>query len=77
MKGRTHVVARESASALMNEYSANRERAFATLKQRFNIRIQQIEQKLKRDLRELKDGELQKMYALMSELWYLCFGSIV
>jgi len=68
------VVARESASAVMDEYTANRERAFATLKQRFNIRIQQIEQKLKRDLRELKDGELQKVYAPSSKCWSFAFA---
>jgi hypothetical protein len=61
MKGRTHVVARDSASAVMDEYAANRERAIGTLKQRHHVRLQQVEQKLKRDLRELKDGELQKM----------------
>jgi hypothetical protein len=63
VKGRTNVVARDSASAVMDEYNHNRERAIGTLKQRFNVRLQQVEQKLKRDLRELKDGELQKMCA--------------
>ena len=63
MKSRTHVVARDSASAVMDEYHHNRERAVATLRQRFSVRLQQVEQKLKRDLRELKDGELQKVYA--------------
>lgn len=71
MRLRTHVVAKENASAVMDEYSSNRERAFATLKQRFNVRIQQIEQKLKRDLRELKDGEMQKVYVIPSEFWPL------
>jgi hypothetical protein len=61
MKGRTQVIARESVSAVMDEYHSNRERAIGTLKQRFTVRLQQIDQKLKRDLRELKDGELQKM----------------
>jgi hypothetical protein len=62
MKGRTHAVAtREKSSAVMDEYAHNRERAVGTLKQRFGVRLQQLQQKLKRDLRELKDGELQKM----------------
>jgi hypothetical protein len=63
MKSRTHVIARDSSSALIDEYHHNRERAVTTLKQRFSVRLQQVEQKLKRDLRELKDGELQKVYA--------------
>ncbi len=69
MKSRTHVVARDSSSALMDEYHHNRERAVTTLKQRFSVRLQQVEQKLKRDLRELKDGELQKVYAVCTALF--------
>ena len=71
VKGRTNVVARDSASAVMDEYNHNRERAICTLKQRFNVRLQQVEQKLKRDLRELKDGELQKMCAAV--LFWVAF----
>jgi hypothetical protein len=66
MKGRTHVIARDGATAVMEEYAANRERAIATLKLRHSVRVQQVEQKLKRDLRELKDGELQKMCVLQT-----------
>ena len=62
MKGRSGTIARESASAVMDEYASNRERAICTLKQRLSVRLQQIEQRLKRDVRELKDGELQKVH---------------
>ncbi len=62
IKGRSGTIARDSASAVMDEYASNRERAICTLKQRLSVRVQQIEQRLKRDVRELKDGELQKVH---------------